>query len=272
MKNISSYNRFLEEKKVNDIISFIDNSVNESVNINDIWDGVVNKIKNLSIESKKKILRHALITLLTLSFYSDVVNVVKKTKNLEPQLKEFLLDMLGKKKEDISKISEIPKEGKWKKGYEFTLSQKGWDHIKDEESLRLTAYSIGDGMITIGWGHAEKENNSKYSVGDKITKEEAQKLLDKDLNRIENGVRGIFAEWEKKGIDVKITQDMFDALVSIAFNTGIGALRRSELIQDLKKGNYKAAGEKIKNFRVSKKFPGLYDRREKESQMFLSSL
>ena len=65
---------------------------------------------------------------------------------------------------------------------------------------------------------------------------------------------------------------MFDALVSIAFNTGVGGLRRSELMQDLKKGDHEVAGEKIKTFRVSKKFPGLYDRREKESQMFLASL
>lgn len=127
MRTISSYNRFLEEKKVNDIISFIDNSVNESIDINDIWNGVVNKIKNLSVESKKKILNHTLATLLTLSVYSNVVNIVNKTRNLEPQLKEFSLDILGKQKEDIAKIAE---EKKWKRGYEFTLSQEGWDHIR----------------------------------------------------------------------------------------------------------------------------------------------
>lgn len=269
MRTISSYNRFLEEKKVSDIISFIDNSVNESVDINDIWNNVINKIKNLSIESKKKILNHTLATLLILSVSTNIVNIINSTRNLDPQLKKFSLEIINQQNEDNEKTSE---DKKWKSGYEFTLSQDGWDHIKKEESLRLTAYSIGDGMITIGWGHAERENNSKYAVGDKITEEEAQKLLEKDLNHIADGVRGIFTEWEEEGVDVKITQDMFDALVSIAFNTGVGGLRRSELMKDLKEGNHEVAGEKIKTFRVSKKFPGLYDRREKESQMFLASL
>lgn len=268
MRTISSYNRFLEEKKVNDIILFIDNSVNESLDIKDIWNKVLNKIKNLSEESKKKILNHTLATLLTISVYGNVVNMVKNT-NMDPQLKEFSMSILDNKGESVSKMVD---ESKWKRGYEFTLSQDGWNHIKEEESLRLTAYSIGDGMITVGWGHAEPVGKSKYRVGDKISKEEAQNLLEKDLNHIADGVRGIFTEWEEEGVDVKITQDMFDALVSIAFNTGVGGLRRSELMQDLKKGDHEVAGEKIKTFRVSKKFPGLYDRREKESQMFLASL
>jgi lysozyme len=268
VKTISSYNRFLEEKKVNDVISFIDNSINESLDIKDIWNNVLNKIKNLSEDSKKKILNHTLATLLTISVYDNVVNMVKRT-NMDKQLKEFSIGILNNQKGSANKMAE---DDKWKRGYEFTLSQDGWNHIKKEESLRLTAYSIGDGMITVGWGHAEPFGKSKYKIGDKISEEEARKLLKEDLNYIADGVRRIFIEWEEEGIDVKITQDMFDALVSIAFNTGVGALRRSELMQELKKGNHKVAGEKIKKFRVSNKFPGLYDRREKESQMFLASL
>ena len=93
-----------------------------------------------------------------------------------------------------------------------------------------------------------------------------------DLTNYSDGVRKIFKDWEEKGLDVKINQDMFDALVSIAFNTGINGLRKSMMIQDIKKGKFEEAGEKIKTLRVSKKFPGLTNRREKESKMFLASL
>jgi lysozyme len=265
VNTISRYNHFIEQKKVNDIISFIDSSVNESLDIRDIWNNTLNKIKGLSVESKKKILNHVLATLLTVSVYGNVVNMVKST-SMDPRLKEIAIGILDKQKDSKTE------ESKWKRGYEFILSQDGWNHIKEEESLRLKAYSIGDGMITVGWGHAEPASYSKYKVGQRISEEEAQEILEKDLNHIADGVRGIFTEWEEEGVDVKITQDMFDALVSIAFNTGVGGLRRSELMKDLKRGDHEVAGEKIKTFRVSKKFPGLYDRREKESQMFLASL
>jgi lysozyme len=136
----------------------------------------------------------------------------------------------------------------------------------------LKAYKLGDGKITVGWGHAESVRKSKFKVGQKITTSDADELLKMDLTNASDGVRKIFREWEEKGLDVKINQDMFDALVSISFNTGIGGLRKSMMIQDIKKGKFEEAGEKIKTLNVSKKFPGLQDRREKESEMFLASL
>jgi lysozyme len=97
-------------------------------------------------------------------------------------------------------------------------------------------------------------------------------MLKEDLKKTADGVRKIFKEWEQQGINIEINQDMFDALVSIAYNSGIGSLRNSDFIQDIKKGDFKSAGEKIKMFKVSKNFPGLEIRRQKESQMFLASL
>ena len=82
----------------------------------------------------------------------------------------------------------------------------------------------------------------------------------------------MFKDWEKEGTNVSITQSMFDALVSMAFNAGVGGLRRSEVVEHLKKGDYQTAADSIKTFRVSSKFPGLALRREKESEMFLASI
>lgn len=277
MRLVKTYNSFNEEKIVNDIINYIDYSINEGVDIKSIWDKAVDKIKNLSEASKRKVIKYVLVSLLAFNTVVNVSNLVKGS-NADPETKEIAASILSQR--DLEKADSIKvEESKWKKGYEFTLSQKGWDHIKTEEGDPrhpgepvLKAYKLGDGKITVGWGHAEPVRKSKFKVGQKITTSDADELLKMDLTNASDGVRRIFKDWEEKGLDVKINQDMFDALVSISFNTGINGLRKSMMIQDIKKGNFEEAGEKIKTLNVSKKFPGLQDRREKESEMFLASL
>jgi lysozyme len=254
---IRTYNSFYEES----IIRYIDESINESFSVSKIWNDTISKIKNLSLDSKKRILKHLIASMLTIST-PFIINSIIQNSNTDEQTKSVAVEVLD---------DNIDSTG-WKKGYEFTLSQNGWNHIKDEEKLRLRAYSIGDGMITIGWGHAEPVSDSQFKVGDRITKELAYSMLKEDLKKTADGVRKIFKEWEQQGINIEINQDMFDALVSIAYNSGIGSLRNSDFIQDIKKGDFKSAGEKIKMFKVSKNFPGLEIRRQKESQMFLASL
>ena len=277
MRLVKTYNSFNEEKIVNDIINYIDYSINEGVDIKSIWDKAVDKIKNLSEASKRKVIKYVLVSLLAFNTVVNVSNLVKGS-NADPETKEIAASILSQS--DLEKADSIKvEESKWKKGYEFTLSQKGWDHIKTEEGDPrhpgepvLKAYKLGDGKITVGWGHAEPVRKSKFKVGQKITTSDADELLKMDLTNASDGVRRIFKDWEEKGLDVKINQDMFDAIVSISFNTGINGLRKSMMIQDIKRGKFEEAGEKIKTFNVSKKFPGLHDRREKESEMFLASL
>ena len=127
-------------------------------------------------------------------------------------------------------------------------------------------------MITVGYGHAERIGKTKLRVGQKITQAKADEYLKEDLKEAADGVRRMFKDWEEEGVNVTITQSMFDALVSIAFNTGVGGLRRSELVQHIKRGDYQMAADSIKTFRVSSKFPGLAVRRAKESEMFLASI
>lgn len=252
--------RFNEDQICEQIINHIELSINEGIDIKSMWDRTVDKIKNLSYGSKKKILTHLIGSMLTISAATQVYNTIQRS-NMDQSDISLATEILDEKKEE-----------KFKLGFEFNISDDGVQHIKDQEKLRLKAYRIGDGMTTIGWGHAERTSKSNYKLGQSISTEEADSLLKSDLNTIESGIKRIFKEWKNKGIDVKIDQSMYDALVSIAYNTGTNGLRKSEVMRHLKKQDYVKAGESIKTLKVSKKFPGLAIRREKEAEMFLSGL
>ena len=260
MKYISTFNTYNEELKVQQIIEYIDYSINESIDIKSIWDNILRKIEGLSKKAKRKIIKHAIGSLLVLSTVTNVIQIINSSST-DSETKQIATEVCDEKEE------------KYKKGYDWKLSQDGWNHIKNEEKCKLKAYAIGDGMITVGYGHAEKFSKSKIRVGEKISQEQADKFLEKDLKEAADGVRKMFKDWEEEdNVVVPITQSMFDALVSIAFNAGVGGLRRSDVVKHLKKGDYSSTGDSIKKFKVSKKFPGLAVRRDKESKMFLASI
>ena len=102
----------------------------------------------------------------------------------------------------------------------------------------------------------------------KITKKQADKLLDGDLQGAVDGLNRILDTWVDKGIKVEITQGMYDAMVSMIYNMGIGNFRNSEFIQLVKHGQYDKAKEKIKTTNVT--YPGHKTRRKKESDIFSS--
>lgn len=269
-KNILKYEDFLMEGHFRYIDSLI---INESIgdNVASYLRKVFQRIKNLSIERKKSLLIYALTGLLMFSNSDKILSVI----NSDNFIKSELVSTPELKDTIAQKLEESP----FKDATQMKLSQDGWDQIKAEEGDPknpgepvLKAYKIGDGKITVGWGHAEPVKTSKYKKDQVITREEAKKLLQEDLNRSADGVRRIFKEWKDKGIERKITQDQFDALVSMAFNLGVSGLRKSDVIQHIKKGDYKKAGESIKKQSLSKKFSGLESRREREADLFLSYL
>jgi len=269
-KNILKYDQFLLQDHYNYIDSLL---INESIgdNIVQYLRSVFKRIKNLSIDKKKTLLIYALSSLLMFSNSDKILSVINSDifiKNelvSNPELKEVIKD----------KLEDSP----FKDATTLKVSQDGWNQIKAEEGDPknpgepvLKAYRLGDGKITVGWGHAEPVKTSKYKVGDKISREEAKDLLKEDLKAAADGVRRIFKEWKDEGIERRITQDQFNALVSMAYNMGVGGLRRSDVIQHIKKGDYKTAGESIKKQSLSKKFGGLKIRRQRESNLFLSYL
>lgn len=151
-------------------------------------------------------------------------------------------------------------------------SNEGLNFIREHEKLRLEGYSIGDGMVTIGWGHAEPVGASQYAVGQKISETEAEKLFRRDIKKVEDGIRDLFEKWIGQGLDIKISQHMWDSMISMAYNMGVNGLRGSDMVQSLKQEDYLAAADSILTTNISDKFPGLEVRREAEKEMFLRGL
>jgi len=239
------------------ILTFEQYTLNEELSIKEIWNKAAEKAKDLPKISRQTLLRNALFSLLTFGSVTSVIQYIQSS-NADEEVK----------KEAVETLNKI----EFTNGSLFTLSQTGWDHIKNEEKLKLKAYNLGDGMVTVGYGHAERIGKTKLKPGQKISEEQAKKLLKEDLTTAADGVRRIFKEWSEKGTDVKITQSMFDALVSIAYNAGVSGLKFSPIMKYLKEKDYKKASESILGFKISKKFPGLKVRRQKEYDLFVAGL
>lgn len=265
--NILKYEDFLLEEYYRYIDSI---TLNESIgdDVSGYLRKVFDKIKNLSIEKKKNLLVYALSSLLLFTNVDKITHVLNTDKVIKNELV---------KTPELDKVVK-EKLSPFKDPTQMKVSHKGMTHIKYVEGDPahpgepvLKAYKLGDGMITVGWGHAQKIKQSKFRVGQHITREMAEKLLHKDVEVASDGVRRMFQDWKDEGVDIKITQDQFNALVSMALNMGVSGLRNSHVVDAIKSGNLKKAGETIKTTSVSKKFGGLEKRREKESEMFMTA-
>ena len=176
---------------------------------------------------------------------------------------EVTTDTIKNKALEISQENDIFREPS-----SLRASNEIINFIKKHEGLRLEAYNLGDGKITIGYGHT----GGNFKVGDKITKEQAQELFQSDLKKKEIGLQRMFSQWAERGNDIQISQNMYDALLSMSYNIGLKGLRNTEFIEHVEQEDFMAAAEKIKNTKVSKKFPGLEKRRKAEYELFSKDL
>ena len=145
-------------------------------------------------------------------------------------------------------------------------SQKGIDLIKKYEGFRATSYLCPASVPTIGYGATYYPNGRKVTMDDApITEQEAEYMLRKMLTSYENGVN--------RYVQKPINQNQYDALVSFAYNLGLGALKSSTLLRKVNQDPddksiekeflkwVKAGGNVLK---------GLVKRRLEESQLYFS--
>jgi len=146
-------------------------------------------------------------------------------------------------------------------------SKKCYDIIKSFEGLKLKSYLDGGGVPTIGYGSTMYKSGAKVKVGENITLEQAQALLEWEVNNKATVINS-------HTLKVKLTQNQFDALVSFAYNVGVGAFASSTLLKKLlvnpcdKDIAYQFSRWNKDN---GKEVEGLTRRRKKESDLYFSA-
>lgn len=139
---------------------------------------------------------------------------------------------------------------------------QGLELIKSFEGLRLQRYQDVAGKWTVGYGHLILPTER---FDQPINPGTALALLKKDLRRTEQGVNS--------AVRVPLTQNQFDALVSFAFNLGVGALQKSTLLRLLNLRDYSGAAKQflVWNRAGGKVVAGLTRRRTAECSTFTIS-
>ena len=141
------------------------------------------------------------------------------------------------------------------------LSQRGIDLIKQFEGYSSKAYpdpATGGAPWTIGYG-----TTKGVKPGMIITAEQAEKMLRDDVAKFESGVSAL--------LKVPTTQGQFDAMVSLAYNIGLGNFGKSTLLRKHNEKCYSCAAGQFPawNRANGKVMNGLTRRRNAERALYM---
>lgn len=155
-----------------------------------------------------------------------------------------LLDALGVPRNDI-----VPPPRR--------INEAGLALIKEFEGCRLTAYRDPVNVLTIGYG----STGPHVVPGMKITQEQAEELLKSDLARFEKAVNQMAPN---------ATGNQFSAMVSLCFNIGEDAFRKSTLLKKHLAGDREGAKAEFARWKFAggKVLNGLVRRRAAEAELY----
>ena len=145
------------------------------------------------------------------------------------------------------------------------LNNAAKELIKMFEGCKLTSYQCSAGHWTVGYGNTFYEDGTPVKPGDKITKERAEVLFTIIANEFSAKVAPL--------VKSKVNENQFGALVSFAYNAGVGNLQKSTL---LKKVNANPADSTIRaefmkwDKAGGKQLAGLTRRRKAEADLYFS--
>lgn len=147
--------------------------------------------------------------------------------------------------------------------------------LKHHEGVRYRPYQCPALLWTVGVGHVIDPKHIKIPFAKrkaisipkgwnrKLSEEEVDAILKKDLERFERGVLRL--------CPTGLTQHRFDSLVSFSFNLGVGSLQKSTLRRKHNRGDYSGAGSEFPKWvrAGGKILRGLVIRRNDEMNLYL---
>ncbi len=143
------------------------------------------------------------------------------------------------------------------------MTDAGLSLIKGFEGFRGTAYRCPSGVWTIGYGHTSQAGPPAVTRGMRLSEPEAENVLRADVDAF---ARGVTAELRRD-----ISDAQFSALVSFAYNVGLGAFRSSSVLKAVNAGDFDAVPRRLGLWVKGggKLLPGLVKRRAAEAEMFI---
>ena len=131
------------------------------------------------------------------------------------------------------------------------------DFVKQFEGRELKVYRCSANRLTIGYGHTKG-----VQEGDEISPAEAEQLLVEDLTAISDDLNRL--------VNVGVTEGQYIALLSLAFNVGASAVKKSTLLFHLNHKRYDEAAEEFDKwiYAGGKVSEGLKRRRAAERALF----
>lgn len=138
----------------------------------------------------------------------------------------------------------------------------GWDGVVEiarSEGCRLTAYRDIVGVVTIGWGETRG-----VKMGDTWTQKQADERLLESLQEFTDGVRAMLTR--------DASRNELGAMVSLAYNIGLGGFKKSTVLRQHNAGDFQAAARAfgLWNKAGGQVIPGLTARRAREAAMYLT--
>jgi lysozyme len=144
------------------------------------------------------------------------------------------------------------------------MTDEGLELIKVFEGFRSRAYRDPVGVWTIGFGHTSMAGMPEVRPGMVVSEEEAAVILRRDVEMFARGVR--------ERLMRKVSDAQFSALVSFAYNVGLGALAKSSVLRAVNAGDFEAVPRRLALWTKAggRTLPGLVRRRAAEAALFVS--
>jgi len=149
----------------------------------------------------------------------------------------------------------------------MTPSAKCYALTREFEGCRLKAYQDTGGVWTIGYGSTLMPDGDRVQIGDIITQDQANDMLQRGVRR--------FSGYVDHMLNVSgLTQGQYDALTDFCYNRGPGNMQRSRLFRLVKAdpGDPRipeAFGDKENIMdRKGQVQPGLVRRRQAEAALY----
>lgn len=145
------------------------------------------------------------------------------------------------------------------------ISLRGLEFIKKKEGYFDKAYRCPAGIPTLGYGSIRWDAKTPVKMGDTCTREQAERLLLKEVQRVEDEIDRV--------IKVPLTQGQGDCLVSFFYNLGLGWLNgkghpQATFVKYLNRGEYDKVPSELLKFKNANGKPinALLVRRQEEIQ------